>query len=162
MNENLGATIGRALGFKSLTMPRYFFTLRKTSTSSCSLTLPHQWEAAWFSLMRQLHNCHRRLQGPSWTRFPVMAPRGALGREAKHSARIELRSFSPGFGARSLTVSELAGLRPSPKRIEIFPHPWAPYPWGFSFSLSQWAPAEEAELIGEEQEVWDREIVAAT
>ena len=103
-----------------------------------------------------------------------MAPYGALGWEAKRSARIGLQSLSPYFGriglrylspffgAQSLTVSELAGLRPSPMRIGIFPHPWAPYPWGSSFSLSQWAPAEEAELIGEEQEVWDGEIVAAT
>ena len=66
-------------------------------------------------------------------RFPAMAPRGALGREAKHSARIGLRSFSPYFGqigfrslspyfgAQSLIIFELAGLRPSPERIEIFP-----------------------------------------
>ena len=91
-----------------------------------------------------------------------MASHGALGREAKHSARIELRSLSPDLGARSLTVSELAGLRPSLERIGIFPHPWVPYPWDSSFSLSQRALAEEAELIGEEQEVWDGEIVAAT
>ena len=91
-----------------------------------------------------------------------MAPRGALGWEAKHSARIGFRSLSPSFGARSLTVFKLAGLRPSPERIGIFPHPWVPYPWDSSFSLSQWAPAEEAELIEEEQEVWDGEIVAAT
>ena len=91
-----------------------------------------------------------------------MAPRGALGRKAKHSAWIGLRSLSPGFGARSLTVFELAGLRPSPERIRIFPHPWVPYPWDSSFSLSQWAQAEEAELIEEEQEVWGGEIATAT
>ena len=91
-----------------------------------------------------------------------MAPRGALRRESKHLARIGHRSLSPGFGAQSSTIFELAGLRPSPERIGIFPHPWVPYPWDSSFSLSQWAPAEEAELIGEEQEVWDGEIVAAT
>ena len=91
-----------------------------------------------------------------------MAPRGALGREAKHSVRIGFRSLSLGFGARSFTVFKLMGLHPSPERIEIFPHLWVPSPWDSSFSLSQWAPAEEAELIEEEQEVWDREIVAAT
>ena len=91
-----------------------------------------------------------------------MVPLGALGWEAKHSVRIGLRSLSPSFGARSLTVFELAGLRPSPERIRIFPHPWVPYPWDSSFSLSQWAPAQEAELIEEEQEVWDGKIVAAT
>ena len=82
-----------------------------------------------------------------------MAPRGALGREAKHLARIGHRSLSFSFGARSSTVFELAGLRPSPKRIGIFPHPWVPYPWDSSFSLNQWAPVEKAELIEEEQEV---------
>ena len=81
-----------------------------------------------------------------------MAPRGALRRESKHLARIGHRSLSPGFGARSSTVFELTWLRPSPERIEIFLHPWVPYPWDSSFSLSQWAPAEEAEQI-EEQEV---------
>ena len=91
-----------------------------------------------------------------------MAPRGALGREAKHLARIGFRSISLGFGAQSLTVFELAGFRPSLERIEIFPHPWVPYPWDSSFSLSQRAPAEETELIEEEQEVWAGEIVAAT
>ena len=91
-----------------------------------------------------------------------MTPRKALGREAKHSARIGLRSFSPCFGAQSLTIFELTGFHPSPERIEIFPHLWVPYPWDSSFSLSQWAPAEEAELIKEEQEVSGGEIVAAT
>ena len=91
-----------------------------------------------------------------------MAPRGALGREAKHSTRIGLRSLSPCFGAQSLIVFELAGLHPSPERIGIFPHPWVPSPWDSSFSLSQWTPAGEAELIEEEQEVWGGEIVAAT
>ena len=91
-----------------------------------------------------------------------MAPRGALGREAKHSARIGLRSLSPYFGAQSLTIFELAGFRPSPERIGISPHPWVPYPWDSSSSLSQRAPTEEAELIKEEQEVWGKEIVATT
>ena len=94
--------------------------------------------------------------------LPAMAPRGALGREAKHSARIRHRSLSPGLDARSLTVFELAGLRPSPERIEIFPYPWFPYLWDSSFSLSQWALAEEAKLIEEEQEVWGGEIMAVT
>ena len=91
-----------------------------------------------------------------------MAPRGALGQEAKHSAQIGHRSPSPGLNARSLTVFELAGLRSPLERIGISPHPLVPYPWDSSFSLSQWAPAEEAELIEEEQEVWGGEIVAAT
>ena len=91
-----------------------------------------------------------------------MASCEALGWEAKRLARIGLRSLSPCFGAQSLTVFELAGLHPSPERIEIFPHPWAPSPWDTSFSLSQWAPAEEVELIEEEQKVWGGEIVAAT
>ena len=103
-----------------------------------------------------------------------MAPRGAWGREAKHLARIGLRSlslclgrigprsFSLCFGAQFLTVSELARLHPSLERIGIFPRPWVLSPWDSSFSLSQWAPAEEAELIEEEQEVWGGEIVAAT
>ena len=103
-----------------------------------------------------------------------MAPRGALGREAKHSARIGLRSLSPCFGriglrslspyfgAQSLIVLELAGLYPPLERIGIFPHPWVPSPWDFAFSLSQRAPTEEVELIEEEQEVWGGEIVAAT
>ena len=95
-------------------------------------------------------------------RFPAMAPRGAWGREAKHSARIGLRSLSPYFGAQSLTIFELAGFRPSLERIEIFSYTWVPSPWDSSFSLSQWAPAKEAELIEEEQEVWGGEIMAAT
>ena len=77
-----------------------------------------------------------------------MAPRGALGQVAKHSARIEHRSLSPGLDARSLTVFELAGLRPPLERIGISPHPLVPYPWDSSFSLGRWAQAEEAELIG--------------
>ena len=112
--------------------------------------------------MRRPHNRLRRLQGSLWMRFLVMAPRGALGQEPKHSARIGFRSLSPGFGARSLIVFEFVGFRPSPERIEIFPHPWVPYPWGSSFSLSQWAPAEEAKLIEKEQEVSVGEIVVAT
>ena len=107
-------------------------------------------------------------------RFPAMAPRGAWGREAKHSGRIGLRSLSPYLGrigprslslcsgAQSLTVSELARIHPSPKRIGIFPRPWVPSPWDSSFSLSQWAPAKEAKLIEEEQEVWGGKIVAVT
>ena len=91
-----------------------------------------------------------------------MAPRGALGQVAKHSARIGHRSLSPDLDARSLTVFELAGLRPLLERIGIFPHPLVPYLWDSSFSLSQRAPAEEAELIEKEQEVWGGEIVAVT
>ena len=91
-----------------------------------------------------------------------MAPHGALGQEATRSAQTGHRSFSPGFDARSLTVFELAGLCPPLERIEISPHPLVPYPWDSSFSLGRWAQAEEAELIGEEQEVWGGEIVAAT
>ena len=92
----------------------------------------------------------------------AMALRGALGWEAKHSARIGHRSLSLDLDAQSLTAFELAGLRPLHERIEISPHPLVPYPWDSSFSLGQWAQAEEAELIAEEQEVWDGEIVAAT
>ena len=91
-----------------------------------------------------------------------MAPRGVWGREAKHSRRIGPRSLSPCSGAQFLTVFELMGFHPSPGRIEISPHPWVPSPWDFSFSLSWWAPAEEAELIEKEQEVWGVEIVAVT
>ena len=86
----------------------------------------------------------------------------SIGWEAKHSARIGHRSLSPGLDARSLTVFELAGFRPPPERIGISPHPLVPYPWDSSFSLGLWAQADEAELIGEEQEVWGGEIVAAT
>ena len=91
----------------------------------------------------------------------IGAHRG-VGQEAKCSARIGHRSFSPSFDAWSLTVFELAGLRPPLKEIGISPHPLAPYPWDSSFFLGRWALAEEAELIGEEQEVWGEEIVAAT
>ena len=103
-----------------------------------------------------------------------MAPRGAWGREAKHLARIGLRSLSPClgrigprslspcFGAQFLTVFELTGFHPSPERIGIFSHPWVLSPWDSFFSLSQRVPIEEAELIEEEQEVSSREIVAAT
>ena len=91
-----------------------------------------------------------------------MAPRGALGWEAKRSARIGHRSFSPCLDARSLTVFELAGLRPPLERIGTSPHPLVPYPWDSSFFLGQWAQVEEAELIEEEHEVWGGEIVAAT
>ena len=31
MNENLGARVDGVIGFRSLTIPRYLFTLRKTS-----------------------------------------------------------------------------------------------------------------------------------
>ena len=95
-------------------------------------------------------------------RLPAMAPREALGREAKHSARIGHRSLSLGLNARSLTVFKLAGLRPPLERIGISPHPLIPYPWDSSFSLGRWARAEEAVLIGEGQVVWGEEIVAAT
>ena len=95
-------------------------------------------------------------------RLPAMAPRGALGREAKHSARIRHRSLSPGLDARSLTVFELARLLPPPEGIGISPHPLVPYPWDSSFSLGRWAQAEEVELIEEEQEVWGGEIMAVT
>ena len=91
-----------------------------------------------------------------------MAPRGALGREAKHSAWIGHRSLSPSLDARSLTVFGLAGLRPLLERIGISPYPLVPYSWGSFFSLGRWAQAEEAELIEEEQEVWGGEIAAAT
>ena len=94
--------------------------------------------------------------------LPAMAPRGALGQEFKRSARIGHRSFSLGFDARSLTIFELAGFRPPLVGIGISPHPLAPYPWDSSFSLGRWARAEEAVLIGEGQEVWGEEIVAAT
>uniref|UniRef100_A0A7N2RAQ7 Uncharacterized protein n=1 Tax=Quercus lobata TaxID=97700 RepID=A0A7N2RAQ7_QUELO len=121
-----------------------------------------QEEAVGSSLTRQPHNRLRHLQGSSWIRLPTMAPHGALGQEAKHSTQIGHQSLSLGLDARSLTVFELAGLHRSPERIGIFPHPLLPYPWDSSFSLSQWAPVEEAELIEEEQEVWGREIVATT
>ena len=112
-----------------------------------------------------------------------MAPRGAWGREAKHSARIGLRSLSPClgwiglrslspclgwigprflspcFGAQSSVVFGLARSHPSLERIKTFPLPWAPSPWDSSFSLSWWVPAEEVELTKEEQEVGDEEIV---
>ena len=91
-----------------------------------------------------------------------MAPRGALGREAKHSARMGHRFLSPILDARSLTAFGLAKLRPSPERIETSPHLLVPYPWDSSFSLGRWAQAEEAELIEKEQEVWGGENVAAT
>ena len=95
-------------------------------------------------------------------RLPAMAPRGALGREAKHSTCIGHQSLSSGLNARSLTVFELTGLRPPPEKIGISPHPLVPYLWDSSFSLGRWAQAEEAELIGEEQEVWGKEVVAMT
>ena len=91
-----------------------------------------------------------------------MAPRGALGWEAKHSAWIGHRSLSFVLDARSLTAFELAGLRPLHERIGIPPHPLVPYPWDSSFSLGQWVQAEETELIEEEQEVLSMEIVAVT
>ena len=47
-------------------------------------------------------------------------------------------------------------------RSGISPHPLIPYPWDSSFSLGRWAQVEEAELIGEEQEVWGEEIVVVT
>ena len=112
-----------------------------------------------------------------------MAPRGAWGREAKHSVRIGLRSLSPClgwtgpwsfslclgwtgprflfpyFGAQSSAIFGLARSHPFPERIETFPLPWAPSPWDSSFSSSRWIPAEEAELTEEEQEVGDEEIM---
>ena len=99
-----------------------------------------------------------------------MAPHGALGRGAKHLAKIELRSpslyfgqFGPHFlclcsGAQSLIIP-YAGPHPSPEKIGIFPLAQVPYPWDSSSSLNLWAPAEEAELIEEEQEVWCGESV---
>ena len=90
-----------------------------------------------------------------------MAPRGASRQVAKHSAQMGHRSLSPGLDAQSLTVFELAGLRPPLKRKGISPCPLAPYPWNSSSSLGRWAQAEEAEWIGEGQEVWVGEIVTA-
>ena len=86
-------------------------------------------------------------------RLPTMAPHGALGREAKHSARMGHQSLSPVFDARSLIAFKLMGFRPPPERIGTSPYPWVPYPWDSSFSLGRRAQAEEAELIEEEQEV---------
>ena len=100
--------------------------------------------------MRRLHKRLRRLQGSSWMHLPAMAPHGALGQEAKHSAQIGHQSLSPGLDARSLTVFELAGLRPPFERIGISPRPLVPYLWDSSFSLGRWAQVEEAELIGKE------------
>ena len=91
-----------------------------------------------------------------------MAPHGALGQDAKHSARIRHQSLFPGLDARSLTIFELAGLCPPLERSGISPRPLASYPWNSFFSLGRWAQAEEAELIEEEQEVWGGEIAAAT
>jgi len=83
--------------------------------------------------MRRPHNRHHRLQGLLWTRFPAMATRGALGRKAKHSTRIGLRSLSPYFrrigplslspyfGAQSLAVFELAGFHHFLERIGTSP-----------------------------------------
>ena len=85
-----------------------------------------------------------------------------MGQEAKHSTWIVHGSPPLGLDARSLTVFELVGLRPPLERIEISPYPLVPYPWDSAFYLGQWDQAEEAKLIGEEQEVWGGEIVAAT
>ena len=43
---------------------------------------------------------------------------------------------------------------------ETSPHPLAPCPWNSSSSLGRWAQAEEAESIGQRQEVWIEERVA--
>ena len=94
--------------------------------------------------------------------LPSEAPRGALGQEAKHWARIGHQPLFPDLDAQSLTVFELAGLRPPLERSGISPRPLAPYPWNSSSSLGWWAQAEEAEWMGEGQEVWVGEIVTAT
>ena len=94
--------------------------------------------------------------------LPSEVPHGALGQEAKHWARIGHRPLSPGLDAQSLTVFELAGLRPPLERIEISPRLLALYPLNSSSSLGRWAQAEEAKWIGEGQEVLVGEIVTAT
>ena len=87
---------------------------------------------------------------------------GALGQKAKHWAQIGHRPLFPGLDAQSLTVFELAGLHPLFKRSGISSRPLAPYPCHSSSSLVRWAQAEEAEWIGEGQEVSVGEIVTAT
>ena len=89
-----------------------------------------------------------------------MAPRGALGQQAKPQARIEHRPLCPSLDAQSLVAFELAGLHPSLEMCETSPNPLAPYPWKSSSSLGRWAQAEEVKSIGQVQEVWIGERVA--
>jgi len=89
-----------------------------------------------------------------------MAPRGALGQEARPGARTEWQPLFLGLGARLFIVSKLVRLHLPPERSDISPHPWAPCLWKPS-SFSDWrARAEEAESTGNEEEVWTEEMMA--
>ena len=89
-----------------------------------------------------------------------MAPRGALGQEAKPGARIKHQPLFLGHGAQPLITLKLVGLHLTPERSEISPHPWASYLWQPSSFLGRWARAEKAESIGGEEEVWIVETMA--
>ena len=82
-----------------------------------------------------------------------MAPRGALGQEAKPQALVKHRPSCPGLNAQPLVAFELAGLRPPLETCETSPHPLVLYLWNSSSSLGQWAQVDEVESIGQELEV---------
>ena len=111
--------------------------------------------------MRRPHKCLRRPRSPLGKRYPSVAPHEALEQEAKPGAQVGHRPLFCGLDAQSLVAFEPAGLHLSLERSETSPHPLALYHWNSSSSLGQWTQAEEAKSIGEEQEVWIRETVAA-
>ena len=90
-----------------------------------------------------------------------MAPRGALGQEARPRPRTEWRPPFLGPGAWFLIVLKLVRLHLPPERSKISPHPWAPCLWKPSSFLDRRARVEEVESIEEEEEeVWTVEMMA--
>ena len=89
-----------------------------------------------------------------------MAPCGALGQRARPGVQVEHQPPFPGLDAQSSIVLKLVGLRLPPEGSEVSPRPWAPCLWQPSSFLDRWARANEAELIGGEEEVQIVEMVA--
>ena len=82
-----------------------------------------------------------------------MAPRGALGQEAKPRAQTKWRPLFLGPGARFSIVLKLVTLHLPPESSEISLYPWAPCLWKPSSFSDRRARAEEAESTGKEEEV---------
>ena len=90
-----------------------------------------------------------------------MAPRGALGQEARPGALTEWRPLFLGPGARFLSVLKLVRLHLPPERSKISPRPWASCLWKPSSFSDRRAQVEEAESTGKEEGVWTEEMMAA-
>ena len=82
-----------------------------------------------------------------------MAPREALGREAKPRVQVEHRPLFPDLDAQSLIALKPTGFHLPFERSEISPHQWGPSLWQPSSFLDRWARAKKAWSIEGEEEV---------